>query len=166
MHGNLVSGIAFTVPVAADAQPLNLSRSAIAKFVEGGLPPVPPPPGTGSQQPEFEGVRVIIAIWPDGTIVWSSSLEKGGKPYTCGDIPVEDLRALFRRLTERDYLTNTRQTSSTLVLTLPLPRFSYAPDTEHCDCLRGMRCSNEIQTSLPSHQGCERLRLVSVAMKC
>lgn len=44
--------------------------------------------------------KLILAIWPDGKVVWSENRLKGGSPYRCGQIKngkVKDLLARFEK---------------------------------------------------------------------
>jgi hypothetical protein len=44
---------------------------------------------------------VIVAVWPDGVIVWSGDQEKGGPPYRTGAVDAAKLRDFLARL-EKD----------------------------------------------------------------
>ncbi|MFN0207401.1 MAG: hypothetical protein ACKVS6_13935 [Planctomycetota bacterium] len=42
--------------------------------------------------------KLIIAVWPDGIIVWSSNRQVGGEPYSWNRIPLDDVIHYQRNL--------------------------------------------------------------------
>ena len=57
----------------------------------------PPPPKPGE---ELVPRRLIVAVWPDGTVIWSDNRATGGKPYYIGRIPNELVTKLLASLKE------------------------------------------------------------------
>jgi len=45
--------------------------------------------------------QVIIAVWPDGQVLWSKDLLQGGRPYYEGKIPAERINEFFKILSSR-----------------------------------------------------------------
>lgn len=48
--------------------------------------------------PEELEPQVIIAVWPDGRVVWSRQWQQGGRPYLAGRTSPVKLRAFFASL--------------------------------------------------------------------
>ncbi len=79
-----------TAPAASEemaARPIEKADSVLAIFPEDhGL-------GSRARVP-----AVILAVWPDGYIVWSKDHLKGGTPYFAGQIDREIVTSLMSRL--------------------------------------------------------------------
>lgn len=61
---------------------------------------------TGRSRPHF-GPKIVVALWNNGTVVWSASSFEGGPPYQQGRFPREKLDSLLQGLESKGAFTNT-----------------------------------------------------------
>jgi hypothetical protein len=50
----------------------------------------------------FGELELILAVWADGTIVWSQNSAKGGDPYLEGKCSIDDLSSLLSKAKKKD----------------------------------------------------------------
>jgi len=53
--------------------------------------------------------QLIVGVWQDGTVIWSSDRQFGGPPYMRGHIPVSKVDALVERLNGTGFFELKRQ---------------------------------------------------------
>jgi len=56
-----------------------------------------------------KGPYLILAAWPDGTVIWSENRGVGGPPYKIGRIPVEKFNERIKRIDEAGFFSDTKQ---------------------------------------------------------
>ncbi len=79
-------------PAASElAAPRNEQTPCVVVWRTPGLPAPPPPSEKGS--PPNGGLE--IAVWDDGTILYSPNLQRLGQHLVVGKVPVEDVRAML-----------------------------------------------------------------------
>jgi hypothetical protein len=54
-----------------------------------------------------QGPYLILAAWPDGTVIWSENRGSGGPPYYTAKIPVEKFQARIKRIDEAGFFYDT-----------------------------------------------------------
>jgi hypothetical protein len=83
--------LSFSIALAAHEEtavrPIELADSVLAIYPEDW--------GRGSRE---RIPAIILAVWPDGHVVWSKDRVKGGEPYYTGEVDPEDVIGLLSRL--------------------------------------------------------------------